>query len=135
MLIATITTLVLVFGVGGAAELYNSWFDSISSAFSKNIEDEQRATESEAIIEKMRAHTSEQMAGILEQRRRVLLVDGNADATAEDYRRVLTELVELWVQSERKLIDARFELRDKVTRQEWNAAFVQIRKDLPWKDE
>ena len=126
MLVATITTLLLIFGGGtwGGLRGYLSEMDKTA----KQVPDKQRRERARAIVKRMEKEYDEFEKGVVEHRKKILVVDSNYKSTAADYRKVFLALDTMWEESERDIIQNLLEFRKNVTREQWEAMYLELDK-------
>jgi hypothetical protein len=120
MLIATITTIIILSLSGGAW-----WVDTMGDLASEVIEDGERLERADQASDAMRETLTRFEENVQSHRAELIALDADYFATAEDYHRVLSKLDQEWKTRNSEHIALRFEFRDQFTREEW--------EELVWK--
>ena len=120
MIMATLGALLLFFG-GGLAGGHEQMVALMREAASECVAEAQRRNEVDRVLARMQREMDDYEARLSELRRRLLSVDGDYGATAEEYRAIVGDLHAAWMTTERRLVNLRFDLRDLMTPQEWYA--------------
>jgi predicted nucleic acid-binding Zn-ribbon protein len=118
-MIVGIAALVLMLFGGGAR------LDALEKAIKNHVEDSTRVERAQEIIEDVRAAIAAEKSQILDIRKDITALDERHDATVEEYRKQFDRLNRAWTELDQKLLDARFRLKQVLTREEWNAVFAQ----------
>lgn len=121
MIIATLSALLLFFGGGVLGDSDEQMVALMKDAAAECIADPGRREEAQQVLDRMQREVADYEFQLFGQRRRLLNVDRDYDATPEDYRVVVRHMHAVWLGTERRLIDLRFQLRDLMTRDEWYA--------------
>ena len=126
MLIATITTLLLVFG-GGTWGGMRGFLAQMDKA-ARKIDDTPRKERARAVVKRMEREYEEFEKSVIEQRNRIVVVDSNYRSTSKDYRKVFLDLDNVWEESERDLVRDLLEFRKNMTREEWQEMYKALDK-------
>ena len=131
MLIATVTFLMITFGGGSDHWGMPQYIDANTKQADEFVMDEGRKQEAQSVIETIRTEYQTFVANVSRQRQEFAATDSNHDATEEDYQAIFDKLDSEWIGFERRLVELEAELKQHITEDEWNAMFVEIKKD--WK--
>ena len=115
--------LVVLLMFGGGAKL-----DIVNKSLKSYVESSERAKRAQEIVQKLseaRIATKDRVVAI---RADIRALDEKYDATADEYRAHLRRLDKEWHGLQKILLDGRFQLRDLLTEQEWNAVFVRVQQ-------
>lgn len=124
MLIATLITL-LLFAGGGERYLH-----ILGKYVSDFVEDDARAEQAEAVVERMKAEREAFVRRIFDRRGALIDLNLRHDSTRREYRQLFLDLDRRWEEYERATLDLRFELRESIERDEWNALFAKIEQTM-----
>jgi hypothetical protein len=117
VIVGTVALIMLLMN-GAASE---SWPALAKKEISHVIEDEGRRKEAEAILDRMLESMNSHLKSVLECRKELVAVELRYESTAADFRAAYAKLDQIWRASEDNLVNLRFELRERITRVEWDA--------------
>ena len=95
----------------------------------KAVKDTDRAKVAAEVATRMQATNDDVVCGVVELRSELFQVLGNYDSREAEWSSVLSSAKTLLAGGEDDLLRLRFELRDKVTEEEWTTLFAGLRKD------
>ena len=117
MIIGTIALLAFLMHGAGA----QSWPALAQEQVSHVVKDDARREKAEAILGRMLTAMNSHLESVVECRKELLAVETRYESTAEDFRAAYANLEKIWRATEDDLLKLRFELRDHLTRAEWDA--------------
>ena len=117
MIIGTIAVLAILFGGAGA----QIWPAVAQEQVSEVVEDKARCEKAEAILGRMLSAMNSHLEDVVECRKELLAVELRYESTAGDFRAAYAKLEKIWAETEDEMLRLRFELRDHLTRAEWDA--------------
>lgn len=128
MLIAALTALfVLVFAGGsGGDRNIQATAARLESAVQACVEDSGRAEQGSRIAQEIQSEVKAFLDQVKQDREALLEVDARREATDEALWKVFNEMTAHWEKHERRILDLRFELKAKLTREEWKALFQAL---------
>ncbi|MHC4134245.1 MAG: hypothetical protein ACYTDU_06175 [Planctomycetota bacterium] len=115
MIAATLTILALLLHGGSGSD----WIALASKQVSKSVADAKRRKAAKAILEQMQNERKAHTQRVLEMRKELNTVEARYESTAADYRAVFRKIDRVWIQTETRLYQLRFELLKHITREEW----------------
>jgi chromosome segregation ATPase len=118
MIVGIAALFVILFG-GGAR------LDALEKAIKKHVDEPARVERAQEIISDVKEAITAKQSQIAEIRKDITALDERHDATLQEYRKQYDLLDRAWSELDRKMLDARFRLKQVLTREEWNAAFAQ----------
>ena len=131
MLVATITAILLIFGMGGGiAYDVLDIIDSAADVVDDRVEDEERREELLTILKKMELETRTFTKDIRAHRQGILKLDLDPNATREQYIGAFRRLDARWVRAEEALLNGLFEFRGGFSKEEWAAVHAEIQEEL-----
>ena len=128
MLIATITALILIFGGGTDAASVKKNVLAMQDMVKQHIADEERQTQVSDLLTEMVEELDGFEKRAVELQKGIFDVDKVYGSTAEDFRAVFKKINRNWDETQRRMTDLRFKMRDLMKRDEWNAVFADLRK-------
>jgi hypothetical protein len=123
MLIATVTTLIILFG-GGAGFSFGVFKDAIK----EQIKDKERRKELVAEIDRADAVLKTYRKELKSFSKNLVETNARHDATRGEFDAIAARADVRRIQMTRELLDARFALRDKMTEDEWNAMYERAQE-------
>jgi hypothetical protein len=131
MLVATITAILLVFGLGGGINFdILDILDAAEDVVEDRVEDGEHRERLLTTLKRMELETHEFTRDIRTHREALLALDLDPGATREQYIDVFRRLDARWVAAEESLLDRAFELRAGFRDEEWTAVHRAIREEL-----
>jgi hypothetical protein len=127
MLIATLTALYLLFFSGNGGTFINE-IDQVSDLVAEHVADEQRATDAKNVLAELRGALTGFPQDWLVLRQRVYEVDTSYTSTRGDYEEALRALNAAWLHRQQRVVELRFEMRDLLSHEEWDAVFTAHRE-------
>ena len=131
MLVATITVILLVLGMGGGItydvlDIINAAEDVVDDT----VRDDERKEELLTTLKHMELETLTFMQDIRTHRSGILNLDLDPNATREQYISVFRRLNARWVSAEEVLLDRLFEFRGGFSPEEWVGVHQAIHEEL-----
>jgi len=127
MLVATITALLLIFGMGGGISY--DVLDIIEEAqevVEDRVDDKDRQAELLTLLKQMELETRTFTSDLRSHRKDLLTLDLNPNSTREEYMMVFRRLDARWVSAEETLMDQLFEFRNRFSPEEWQEIHAEI---------
>ena len=118
MLVGIAALFLMLFG-GGAR------FDAIEKAIEKQVNEPDRVERAQEILAQVQDAIVAKQSRIVEIRKGITALDERHDTTVEEYRAQYERLNRAWADLDKQLLDARFRLKQILSREEWTAVFAQ----------
>ena len=129
MLVATMTILLLVFGVGGGADItILEILDTALDAVNDIVKDEDRLGRVRSELTAMKAGAEAFNDEVQAGRRKILALDLDYGTTREQYREAFRALDSAWARAEASALDRVMTVREQMTMDEWRSLFIRLEK-------
>jgi len=129
MLVATMTILLLVFGVGGGADItILEILDTALDAVNDIVKDEDRLGRVRSELTAMKAGAEAFNDEVQKGRRKILALDLDYGTTREQYVEAFRALDTAWEAAEARALDRVMTVREQMTMDEWRTLFIRLGK-------
>jgi len=116
MIIGTLALIAVLMHGAGA----DSWSTLANKEIKHVIEDKARREKANAILERMQVAMGSHLETVIACRKELMAVEMRYESTVADFRAAYAKLEKIWRDTENDLLMLRFELRDLLTRAEWD---------------
>lgn len=129
MLVTTMTIIMILTG-GGAGNHVSvlQMLEEFNALILEHVVEESRAGEATQIVEDMSSRLVDLGEQVLSRRQEMIALDRDHDATREEFAAAFARVNEAWDEAEILLIEGQIQLREKITEDEWNAIYDELRK-------
>ena len=101
-----------------------AFVDNISSFAKQNISERDRKKEILSLVDDMEGALEDFSEQLKDSGKRMVKLNRDHSSTRQVFEEVLDELNEGRISTQEKILDLRFKMKDRMTREEWQMAFI-----------